>query len=475
MTRSQSATTASNDPNLQGLMQAERFIQLRQFKEAAGVLNQLQTQVIGDPRVFLMGMRLAEAAGNPEGALKAARQAVNIAPQWSQAVLDLALLLARQNKFVEAAEEAQKAIALAPGHLPTLQSAIEIAHRAGYAGLALEFLPRAIELAAPNNLIFKRQMAQDLAALGRNAEAIVLFTELLVINDKDEFSLQGRADAALAAGDTDTCVADWSTLVELAPNNPSYRFHQAVAKGQTPATQPVSLPRQLFDDMASVYDQHMVRGLRYQLPKKVADLILEKFPERKLNVLDLGCGTGLLGVCLGRLDGYLVGVDVSEKMIEQAARHQLYDRFHTINLLDALQATPADIYDVLTALDVLIYVGDLTQAIPDAHRIAKPGGYVIFSCERALTTEAPWVLRPTKRYAHEQGHVESLCREAGFAEIKIEDTIIRFEGTEPVNGFLVVARKAADGEKVDVKEANAKPKAPRKPRVSKKKEAGEQP
>ncbi len=455
-------------------MQAERFIHQRQFKEAAGVLNQLQTQVVGDPRIFMMGMRLAEAAGQPEGALKAARHAVKIAPQWSQAVLDLALLLARQNQFVEAAEEAQKAVALAPGHLPTLRGAIDIAHRAGYAALAIEFLPRAIELAAPNNLTYKRQMAQDLAALGRNAEAVTLFNELLLIDSKDEISLRGRADAALAAGDTDSSVADWDALVLLAPDNETYRFHHAVARGQTPATQPVSLPRQLFNDMASVYDQHMVRGLRYQLPKKVADLILEKFPDRKLNVLDLGCGTGLLGVCLGRLDGYLVGVDVSEKMIEQAARHQVYDRFHNVNLLDALQATPADLYEVLTALDVFIYVGDLAQAIPDAHRIAKPGGYVIFSCERALATETPWVLRPSKRYAHEQGHIESLCRAAGFADIRVEDTTIRFEGTEPVNGFLVVARKAADGEKVDVKAAGTKPKAVRKPRVSKKKEAGEQ-
>ena len=475
MTRSQSATTASNDPSLQGLMQAERFIQQRQFKEAAGVLNQLQTQVIGDPRIFMMGMRLAEAAGQPESALKAARQAVKISPQWAPAVLDLALLLARQNKFVDAADEAQKAVALAPGHLPTLHGAIDIAHRAGFAALALEFLPKAIELAAPNHLPYKRQMAQDLAALGRRDEAIALFNELLANSPDDQVALVGLADASLASGDKATAQQTWDKLVTLDPSNESYRFNQQVANGQIPPVLPESATRALFDDMAGVFDQHLVGSLGYKLPKQVADWILQKYPSRELNVLDLGCGTGLLGVCLGPLQGYIVGVDLSSKMIEQAVRHGVYYSIHQVGILDALQGTPENLYEVVAALDVFTYLGDLSQAIPNAHRVAKPNGYVIFSCERALETEADWLLRPTKRYAQKQSHVESLCRAAGFAEVTVQDTTIRFEGTEPINGFLVVARKAAEGETVSskVEGAPTKPKAVRKPRVSKKKDADE--
>ncbi|MFM2449400.1 MAG: hypothetical protein RIS44_1850 [Pseudomonadota bacterium] len=475
MTRSHSTTAAPADPSLPGLIQAERFIQNGKLKEAAGLLNQMQTQVTGDPRIFMMGMRLAEAAGQPEAALKAARHAVKIAPHWAPAVLDLALLLARQNQFGEAATEAQKAVALAPEHLPTLQGAIDVAHRAGYSALALEFLPRAIELAAPNNRLLQTQMAQDLSAVGQHAQAIALFTELLSTQPEDVIALQGRAGAFLALDDKASAQADWQQLVSLEPTNENFGYHLAVASGQTPSTQPVSMPRQLFDAMASVYDQHMVRGLRYQLPKKVADWILATYPDRKTNVLDLGCGTGLLGVCLGRLDGFLIGVDVSEKMIEQAARHGVYDRFHTVNVLDALQATPADLYEVITALDVFIYVGDLTLAIPNAQRIVKPGGRFVFSCERALETEADCMLRPSNRYAHKQSHIEQLCHSAGFAEVTVENTTIRFEGSEPIDGFLVVARKAAEGETVssNAEAASPKPKAVRKPRVSKKKDAGE--
>ncbi len=145
---------------------------------------------------------------------------------------------------------------------------------------------------------------------------------------------------------------------------------------------------------------------------------------------------------LGRLQGALVGVDVSLPMIEEAHKHGVYDRFHHVDLLDALEATPESLYDVITALDVFIYAGDITQAAKDAHRILKPGGRFVFSCERSGDAEPDLVLRPTMRYAHKVAAVEALCRAAGFAEVELESVEVRQEGQQPVEGFLVVARKA---------------------------------
>lgn len=188
---------------------------------------------------------------------------------------------------------------------------------------------------------------------------------------------------------------------------------------------------------------HMVRGLKYQLPKQIAEKIIARYPDKKLNVLDLGCGTGLLGVCLGRLDGFLIGVDFSHKMIEQAVRHNVYDRFHTVNLHDALRSTPDALYQVITALDVFIYAGDVTQAVRDAFRILTPGGQLMFSCETASETGPDMVLLPAGRYAHKRSHVEALCKAAGFDPIEVEDSVLRYENKAPVHGFVVVAHKPA--------------------------------
>jgi len=233
------------------------------------------------------------------------------------------------------------------------------------------------------------------------------------------------------------------TLVERFPKDETVRYLHALAHGQMPTTQPALAVAALFDQMASTFDMHMVRGLKYKVPEQVAQQLLALHPDRKFNLLDLGCGTGLLGVYLGPIQGYMIGVDLSQKMIEQAARHKVYARFHTVNILDALRETPADHYEVITCLDALICVGDLTPVIPNALRILKPGGHFIFSCEAAQEGEPDLALRqPSGRYAHRDTAVERLCREAGFDQVQIEHLpMLRMEGEAPLPGFLVTARK----------------------------------
>ncbi|MBV5324494.1 MAG: methyltransferase domain-containing protein, partial [Rhodospirillaceae bacterium] len=188
----------------------------------------------------------------------------------------------------------------------------------------------------------------------------------------------------------------------------------------------------LFDGMDEQYDMHMVRGLGYQLPKRVAEQLVARNPEKDFNLLDLGCGTGLLGVCLGSMQGFLIGVDSSVKMIEQAARHGIYDRFHNVSLLDALR----------TCLDVLIYVGDAATVIPNSARILKTGGEFIFSCETAPEDGPDLVLQNSQRYAHKRSHIEALCKQAGFS-VSTEELVLRQEGGQPVQGFVVTATKTA--------------------------------
>ena len=144
---------------------------------------------------------------------------------------------------------------------------------------------------------------------------------------------------------------------------------------------------------------------------------------------------------MGPIEGVLVGVDLSGDMITQAARHRVYDRFHQVNLLDALQATPENLYHVITALDVFIYVGGLEAVIPNAFRILLPDGRFVFSCETGLDGDADYVLRSTYRYTHHRSYVQRLLAQAGFDDITMQDRVLRFEADQPVAGILVTARK----------------------------------
>lgn len=437
-----SATSTVVDPNRPHLETARTQIAQGDLKAAALTLNKAQKNNPNDARVFMLAGLMAEKAGNIPGAFDALRRSVSLAPNWGPGLLELALLLARQNQFKEAVETAEKVAALEPKNLQVLAGVIDIAHRAGHLEMAVRHLRRGLDL-VPGDPSLRRLLARDLGNLGQYTESLELWGSLIEQDPKDTESLMGRVHVLVAQGQPTRARKDTMALLELAPGDSVYAYYNALAHGATPPHQPPELNRGLFDDMAELYDQHMVRTLKYQLPKQVADKLIARYPDKKINVLDLGCGTGLLGVCLGRLDGALVGVDISKGMIEQAARHNVYDRFHHTNLLDALEDTPASLYQVLAALDVFIYAGDMAKAIPNALRILTPGGQFVFSCEAAPEDGPALVLQSSGRYAHQRSHIHSLCEAAGFAPIEFEDTVLRYENSEPVNGFVVMAHKPA--------------------------------
>lgn len=433
-------TATTLDPLLPRLKSIDKHIASGQLPKAVKELNAAVKIAPEDPRIYLLGARMAEAAGNPKGAQEAARKAVQVAPNWPVAVTEFAYLLARQNQFKEAIHFAERAVQLDGNNPDVLQRVIDIAHRAQNFELAMAWLQRAAAI-APHSVQVKRLVARDYRLMGKHDRAMTAYNELIEASPVDAEALLGRVQSAQAMGDRAQALQDCEALLALAPGNEEVLFRRELARGNTPLHQPIGLVRALYDGYADLYDQHMVADLKYKLPREVARMIQERHSGRAYNVLDLGCGTGLLGVCLGRIEGALVGVDISAKMIEKAVPHNVYDRIHNVDLLDALQATPESLYEVITALDVFVYVGDLAEAIPNAFRILKDGGQLIFSCERALDDEADLVFRDSQRYAHKASHIESVCRAAGFEQVSIEAVPLRLENNVPVEGYLVVAQK----------------------------------
>lgn len=435
-------TTSTTDPIARRLQTVQHLITSGKLTEAADRLNAVVKSAPRDPRVYLLGMRLGEASGNPQRAEEAARKAYELGPTWPVAVTEYAALLARLGRFDDALNLGQRAVSLDPRDVQVLARMADVAQDAQRFDLALQWQSQLAEL-MPQNAGVRLLIATNLRRLTRNDEAIQRYDELIAVQPQNNAALLGRAQAHHAKGDEAAALKDCETLLEREPDNKEYLFLKTLAMGQTPASQPDAVVKGLFDPIAHTFDEHLVIGLKYKLPKQVAEIIKARYPDLKLNVLDLGCGTGLLGACLGRIDGYLIGVDLSQQMTAQAIRHNVYDRFHLVNVLDALAETPAALYDVVAALDVFIYVGDLSAAIPDAFKVLRAGGNFIFSCETATEDEADLVLRPTGRYAHKRSHVEALCRAAGFADITVQACDLRIEQDQPIAGFLVIAKKAA--------------------------------
>lgn len=456
----------SNDKqHVAQLKSIEQHINQNQLQEAALQLNLLAKTSSRDPRLFLLGSRLAEAARNPDGMLVAARKAHQLAPQWPVATIHLAAVLASRDEADEAMSMAEQAVQQAAEQAAQagfgselLIKAAAVARRFNRHPQALQWLRQA-EQASPDDLGIRHQIGLTLTYSGEPASAIAIFTDLLLQRPDNAALLSARMQACLSAQQTAQAIRDGEALLALDPANEEYQFFLDIARGLTPKTMPVTVVSGLFDGHAVGFDRHIVVQLQYKLPRDVAKMISQWHPDRKGDVLDLGCGTGLLGACMGPIEGVLVGVDLSGDMIAQATRHQVYDRFHQVNLLDALQATPENLYHVITALDVFIYIGNLDAVIPNAYRILLPGGRLVFSCEAGADGDADYTLQSNYRYAHQRSYVQRLLQAAGFEEIAIEDRVLRHEAGQPVQGFLVSARKPPP----KVKKSVSRPKTVGKP------------
>ena len=433
-------TTA--DPNLPLIESAQKLIAAGQLTEAAAALNQARRQIPNDPRVYLIEGVMCERAGNVAGAFKLMQQGLALAPQWAPGIVVLARLQARQGHFEEANENANTALQLDSESRGVLDGAIDVAHLTGQTELAVLRLRQGLAR-YPSDTKWRRMLATDMSQLDRHDEALTLWDALIAESPQDVRALEGRMRTLLAARRLQEAAAVTTTLLALDPGNAVYAWYDALTRGQTPAHQPIELNRQIFDSAAQVFDQQLVQGLGYKLPQQIAQQIIALYPDKKLHLLDLGCGTGLLGAHLGKIQGRMVGVDISPKMLEQARRRNLYDSLGTSDLHDTLRESAASPYDVITALEVFLYVGDLGEAIMAAWHALVPGGRLIFSCESGTEDGPDLHLDPaTERYVHKQSHVENQCRATGFA-VDVETTTLRYQKGKPVQGFVVTARKAA--------------------------------
>ncbi len=194
----------------------------------------------------------------------------------------------------------------------------------------------------------------------------------------------------------------------------------------------------LFDDYAGRFEKSLVDRLGYRTPGELGALLAGLGREPGGTAYDLGCGTGLMGAVLRPVVRRLEGVDLSEAMLAEARRKGVYDRLVRAELLAFLAgAEPAGL---MTATDVLNYVGPIPPVLAAVQRGLLPGGLFGFSLETYEGLEAV-KLRSSLRYAHNGAAALAACLAAGFEIAAKQDTVIRWDRGVPVAGLLLVVRK----------------------------------
>jgi 2-polyprenyl-6-hydroxyphenyl methylase/3-demethylubiquinone-9 3-methyltransferase len=100
------------------------------------------------------------------------------------------------------------------------------------------------------------------------------------------------------------------------------------------------------------------------------------------NVIDIGCGGGILSESMARKGAKVTGIDLSEKALKVADLHSLESgaqvRYKLIAAEDMAAQEPGQ-FDVVTCMEMLEHVPDPGAIVRAAATLVKPGGHVFFS------------------------------------------------------------------------------------------------
>lgn len=217
-------------------------------------------------------------------------------------------------------------------------------------------------------------------------------------------------------------------------------------EGKVPPLPPSAYIAQMFNDYADRFDEVLVEKLNYTIPAKLAALIGRHVGtgHKFFDAVDLGCGTGLLGAEIVTNCYRLEGYDIADSMLAKAAAKKIYNHLGRADI--SLPPEQSGLFgsprraDLVSAADVMMYLGDLKAAFANVAALIKPDGIFAFSVEKA-PDEAGFELRTSLRYAHSETHVATLLAANGMETLATEETVIRTDAGEPITGLLFLARK----------------------------------
>ena len=100
------------------------------------------------------------------------------------------------------------------------------------------------------------------------------------------------------------------------------------------------------------------------------------------NIIDVGCGGGILAESLAKLGAKVTGIDMGNEPLNVAKLHALESGvsidYQKITAEEKAQQCPAQ-FDAVTCMEMLEHVPDPSSIVKACSEMVKPGGYVFFS------------------------------------------------------------------------------------------------
>ena len=174
-------------------------------------------------------------------------------------------------------------------------------------------------------------------------------------------------------------------------------------------------------------------------------------PLAGLQVLDVGCGGGILADAMARKGATVTGIDLATKALKVAQLHALEAQtprvqYREISAEDLAAEAPAQ-FDVVTCMEMLEHVPDPSSVVRACATLVKPGGWVFFSTINRNAKSflfaivgAEYVLNMLPRGTHEYAKLIRPSELGGTAVRPACASGHAWHGIQPVDAPLLAVR-----------------------------------
>jgi predicted TPR repeat methyltransferase len=386
--------------------------------------------------------------GKLDEAVASYRRALALNPGYADTHNNLGNIFQEQDKLDEAVASYRRALMLNPDYADAHNNLGNVLHEQGKLDEAVASYRRALTL-KPDYLDAHYNLGNVLQKQGKLDEAVASYHRVLAFKPEYTGARKNLGNRFQEQGQLDKTVENDHQTIRLDSKIESAEHLIAALTARTPERAPSQYIEKLFDGYANKFDTHLVQDLEYKIPSELIALLKQvmEFPDREWDVLDLGCGTGLVGLEISPQARQLVGVDLSTKMLARAHARNVYHRLVHSDLLPMMRGEKASSYDVIIAADVFVYLGMLDEIVFESRRLLRAGGYFMFSVEALdalpsalidLESKPDYKLNQSGRYAHSANYLEKLASDNGFSSLSMISTPVRLENGKPIPAWAAV-------------------------------------
>ncbi len=397
------------------------------FKKTLDYIQKAETlSPYSDAIFYLKGLCFLEK-GNVSEAQKAFEKAEEYNQLNYDAILCLADIYSKKSCFEMAENRYKTVIENNPKNFTAHANYAEMLYRQKRNIEAMEEYRKAV-INNPKSPELSNNLGAVLKDMGEFDEALGLFFNALSLNPNlNEISVNiWETLVLLAAKDEEKAIKIADNWQKSYPDNPFAKFAKNIMEGKNAENCEVFVER-LFDNFADNYELVM-QNLAYSAPLAIGRIA--GYLEGR--VADLGCGSGFVGKNIKNDKNYIIGVDLSAKMLEKAAEKKVYDELVKADILDFLKNR--NDFETIVAADVLGYIPNIEKFVELCR-----GKKIIFTVETD-DEAANSVISKAGRIKYNHAYIKNLLNEKGFKNIKEEKLVLRQENGEPVAGMIFEAK-----------------------------------